>query len=143
MAYCERLSEQLAVVATIDPVAGATGAATTDIFSMALHRRALFILSRGVGVAGITCAIQENSALAFTAGTATVLTRAAADTDVAAGQHLFEVTAEAMGAGMTELRGQFTSVATDLYAVLVLADVDRYPPASDNDLPSVLSIQAV
>ena len=142
MAYTERLSEQLAIVATIDPAAGATGAVLTDAFSMATHRRALFVLMKGAGTSGLTVNIQENAG-PWTAGTATVLTRAAADTDVAAGQHLFEVTAEAMGAGMTELRGQFTSVATDLYAVLVLADVDRYKPASDNDLPSVLSIQAV
>ena len=142
MAFCQRLSEQLAIVATIDPVAGATGAATTDIFSMAMHRRALFILQRGVGVAGITCAIQENAALAFTAGTATVLTRAAADTDVAATQHIFEVSAEAMGAGMQYLRGVFTSVGADLYSVVVMADVERYGPASDRDLPSVVSIQA-
>lgn len=141
MAFCERLSEQLAIVATIDPVAGGTGAATTDVVPMGLHRRAMFILMRGVGTAGITCAIQEANA-AFTAGTATILTRAAADADVAAEQHIFEVSAEAMGAGLTALRGVFTSVGADLYAVLVLADVERYHPASDRDLATVASIQA-
>ena len=141
MAFCERLSEQLAVVATIDPVAGATGAATTDVVAMGMHRRALFILQRGVGVAGITCNIQEANA-GFTALTAVILTRAAADTDVAATQHIFEVSAEAMGVGCTALRGVFTSVGADLYAVVVLADVERYHPASDRDLATVVSIQA-
>ena len=141
MPFCERLSEQLAIVATIDPVAGATGAVTTDVVAMGMHRRAMFILMRGAGVQGITCAIQEANA-AFTAGTATILTRAATAADVAAEQHIFEVSAEAMGAGLTALRGVFTSVGTDLYAVLVLADVERYHPGSDQNLGSVASIQA-
>ncbi len=141
MAFCERLSEQLAVVATIDPVAGATGAATTDVVAMGMHRRALFLLQRGVGAAGMTVAIQEANA-GFTALTATILTRAATACAAAASQYLFEVSAEAMAAGCTALRGVFTSVGADLYAVLVLADVERYPPASDRDLASVVSIQA-
>ena len=141
MAFCERLSEQLAVVATIDPVAGATGAATTDVVAMGLHRRALFVLQRGVGTAGITCAIQEANA-GFTALTATILTRAATACAAAASQYLFEVSAEAMGVGCTALRGVFTSVGADLYAVVCLADVERYHPGSDRDLASVVAIQA-
>ncbi len=141
MAFCERLSEQLAIVATVDPVAGATAAHTTDVVSMVMHRRALFILQRGAGTSGIAVNIQEANA-GFTALTAVILQRAAADTDVANTQHIFEISAEAMADGCTALRGIFTSVATDLFAVLVLADVDRYKPASDRDLASVVSIQA-
>ena len=142
MAFCERLSEQLAVVATIDPQAGGTGALTTDVVAMGLHRRALFILSTGAGTAGCAVAIQEANA-AFTAGTATILAAANTAVGVTANtQNLFEVSAEAMGAGLTALRGVFTSVAGDIISVVALADVIRYHPASDRDLASVVSIQA-
>ena len=141
MAFCERLSEQLAVVATIDPVAGGTAAHTSDNFSMALHRRALFILQTGVGTAGNTVAIQEGT-VNFTAGTATILSAAATAVATAASQWLYEVSAEAMGAGLTHLRAVVTSVGADLISMVVLADVERYHPASDRDLPTVQLIQA-
>ena len=140
MAFCERLSEQLAIVATIDPQAGATAAITSDVVSMVNHRRALFILSRGAGVGGILVNIQEANA-GFTAGTATILTRAAVDCDVANDQHIFEVTSEALAAGNTALRAILTPVNNDLLSLVVLADVVRYHPASDYDLASVVSIQ--
>ena len=141
MAFCERLSEQLAVVATIDPQAGGTTAHTSDNFSMSLHRRALFILSIGAGTAGNTVAIQEGT-VNFTAGTATILTRAATAVAAANSQYLFEVSGEAMGAGLTHLRAVVTSVGADLLSLVALADVERYHPASDRDLASVVSIQA-
>ena len=142
MPFCERLSEQLAVVATIDPQAGGTGALTTDVVAMGMHRRALFILSNGAGTAGVTVAIQEANA-GFTAGTATILAGAATAVGVTANtQNLYEVSAEAMGAGLTALRGVFTSTGADILSVVVLADVERYHPASDRDLATVLTIQA-
>ena len=140
MAFCERLSEQLAVVATIDPQAGATGAVTSDVFSMVNHRRALFVLSKGAGSAGILVNIQEANA-GFTAGTATILTRAATACVAPNTQYLFEVTAEAMADGNTALRAICTPVTTDLLSLVVLADVIRYHPASDYDLASVAAIQ--
>ena len=134
MAFCERLSEQLAVIATIDPQAGATGAVTSDVFSMAMHRRAMFILQRGAGTAGCSIAIQEGTA-GWTAGTATILSATALA--VANTQHIFEVSAEAMADGLTELRAVLTNVGTDLVSMVALADVERYHPASDRDLPTV------
>ena len=141
MAFCERLSEQLAVVATIDPQAAASGALTSDNFSMSLHRRALFILSIGAGTAGNLVAIQEGT-VNWTAGTATILTRAVTAVATANSQFLFEVSAEAMAAGLTHLRAVITSVGADLLSLVVLADVERYHPASDRDLASVVAIQA-
>ena len=141
MAFCERLSEQLAVVATIDPQLGATGALTSDVVAMAQHRRALFILSRGAGTAGQLVNIQEANA-AFTAGTATILTRAATACSATLSQYLFEVSAEAMGAGLTALRAVVTSTGNDILSLICLADVDRYHPASDFDLNTVIAIQA-
>jgi len=110
---------------------------------MAMHRRALFILSRGAGVAGgCLVNIQEANA-AFTASTATILTRAGTAAAAANSQYLFEVSAEAMAAGLTALRAVVTpTVAGDLISMVVLADVDRYHPASDYDLGTVVAIQA-
>ena len=131
MPFCERLTEQLAIVATVDPVNGLSAATVSDVFSMSLHRRAMFILQTGATVGtGILCNIQENPAAAFTAGTATI------------SQYLFEVSGEAMGLNMQYLRGQFTPTGATILSAVVLADVERYHPASDRDLASVVSIQA-
>ena len=145
MAYCERLSEQLAVVATIDPITlGATATVNSDVFSMEFHRRALFIVKTGAVVAtGINVNIQENAALAFTAGTGTLLAAATAAVTAVASQFLFEVSAAALSTGFTFLRGQIVTTGNgSIVDMTVLADVERYHPASDRDLPSVVSIQA-
>ena len=145
MAYCERLSEQLAVVATIDPVVlGATATAVSDVFSMEFHRRALFIVKTGATVAtGISVNIQEDNATAFTAGVGTLLSATTAAVTAVASQFLFEVSAEALSTGFTYLRGQIvTTGANSIVDMTVLADVERYHPASDRDLPTVVSIQA-
>lgn len=148
MAFCERLSEQLAVVATIDPVSQGATAITSDAFSMALHRRALFILQTGLGAAttGMAVAIQENTFAGFTGttGTLTIIAATAAAVILDDSQYLFEVSAEAMAAGFTHLRAVVTPVgAANLISMVVLADVERYHPATDTpDLASVVSIQA-
>lgn len=142
MAFCERLSEQLAVVATVDPVSQGNTAVTSDAFSMSLHRRALFILSTGANPTGVLVNIQEGT-VNFTAGTATILTRAATAVIGVNSQYLFEVSGEAMAAGMVNLRAQLTpSGAAHLISLIALADVERYHPASDRDLATVVAIQA-
>ncbi len=145
MAFCERLSEQLAVVATIDPADISGAAVNADVFSMAMHRRALFILSTGatVNAPGILVNIREGLDAACTATTAVILTRAATACAAVASQYLFEVSGEAMAAGYTYLRGEFDpGNGATLISCVVLADVDRYHPASDRDLASVAAIQA-
>lgn len=144
MAFCERLSEQLAVIATIDPQAGVSATPiTSDDFSMSLHRRALFILSTGAGnTAGILVNIQEGT-VNWTAGTATILTRAATACAALNSQYLFEVSAEAMADGLTHLRAVCTPTATPLLSLVALVDCERYHPATDTpDLASVVAIQA-
>ena len=142
MAFCERLSEQLGIVATVDPMSQGATMVASDIIAMSLHRRALFILSTGANPTGVLVNIQENTALAFTAGTATILTRAATAVVGVNSQYLFEVSAEAMGANMQYLRAQLTpSGAAHLISMVVLADVERYHPASDRDLATVIAIQ--
>ena len=139
MAFCERLSEQLALVATIDPQVGGSGALTTDAFSMSMHRRALFILSNGAGTSGVGVLIQECANTAFGGGTATILTGNNTVVGVTTlTQYMWEVSAEAMAAGMTALRGVFTSIANDIISVVVLADVERYHPGSDVGIQSAI-----
>ena len=143
MAFCERLSEQLAVIATVDPTNAVTLITATDVFSMATHRRALFILQTGVTVGtGILCNIEEAPVVGMT-GSAVILTRAAVDCTAADSQYLFEVSAEAMAAGNIFLRGRFTPTGASILSCVVLADVTRYHPATDTpDLGTVVSIQA-
>lgn len=135
MTYTKRLTEQLGVVSTIDPIAGGSTAHTSDAFSMSLHRRAIFILQTGVGTAGNAVLIQEGTA-AWTAGTATLMSAAATAVDVAASQYLWEVAAIAMTDGLTQLRAIVTSTGADLISMVVLADVGRFNPESDRDLPT-------
>jgi len=142
MAFCERLSEQLAVVATVDPTNAVTLITTTDIFSMAMHRRALFILMTGATVGtGVLCNIEEGPVVGMT-GSAVILTRAATACAAVDSIYLFEVSGEAMAAGNSFLRGRFTPTGATMFSCVVLADVERYHPASDRDLASVVSIQA-
>jgi len=142
MPFCERLSEQLAVVATVDPTNAVTLITATDVFSMAMHRRALFILQTGATVGtGVLCNIEEGPVVGMT-GSAVILTAPATAVVAADSQYLFEVSGEAMAAGNTFLRGRFTPTGATILSCVVLADVERYHPASDRDLASVVSIQA-
>jgi hypothetical protein len=143
MTYCERLSEQLAIVATIDPIAIVGAATTSDVFAMTNHRRALFIFQTGAVFVDATVLIQDNPASAFTAGTATLLTGLTTTVTAAASQYLYEVSAEAMSYGSTWLRCHIQgATATNVLSMVVLADVDRYKPASQYDLASVDVIQS-
>ena len=139
MAYCERLSEQLAIIATIDPVAIVGTASNSDIFAMTNHRRALFILQTGAVFVAATVLIQDNVAQAFTAGTATLLTGAVGTVTAINSQYLYEVSAAALGVGRIWLRGRVQGATpTDVISMVVLADVDRYKPASQYDLGTVV-----
>jgi len=137
MAFTERLTEQLAVVGTIDPQTLAI-LASTDVIDMTYHRRCLFTLMTGGTVDDVLCQIQEGTVAV--PNSAVILTRAAADTDGLNSQYIFEVSAEAMDHGYTVLRGDFTPTGATLLAVLVQADVDRYHPASDHNIGTVAAI---
>jgi len=138
MAFCERLSEQLAVVGTIDPQTLAI-LASTDVIDMSLHRRCLFTLMTGGTVNDVLVNIYEGTVAV--PNSAVILTRAAADTDGLNSQYIFEVSAEAMADGYTVLRGDFTPTGATLMAVLVQADVERYHPGSDRNIATVAAIQ--
>jgi len=136
MAFCERLSEQLAVVGTIDPISQGAALISTDVVDMSLHRRCLFTLLTGatVGAGGVLVEIQEGTVAV--PNSAVILTSLAAAVATVASQYIWEVSAEAMADTYTVLRGDFTPAAAGptLMAVLVQADVERYHPGSDRNL---------
>ena len=136
MAFCERLSEQLAVVGAIYPISQAAALISTNVVPMNTHRRCLFTLSIGAAVdgAGVLVEIQEGTVAV--PNSAVILTSAGVDVDTASNIYIWEVSAEAMADTYTVLRGDFTPLGAGptLLSVLVQADVVRYHPASDYNL---------
>lgn len=142
--YNEALSEQLAVVATIDPDAYTTGAQNSDIIDMQMHRRVAFIVMAGALGTNATLdfkvqagAASNLSDAADMAGKAiTQLTEAGTDSDK---QAIVEVTAEEVAAlGARYIRGVATlGAATSDYGAIALAGFSRYSTADEHDLASV------
>lgn len=142
--YNEALSEQLAVVATIDPDAYGTGDQTTDIIDMKLHRRVLFIILGGtLGTVATLDFLVKGSASSnmaspsnLTGKAVTQLTEAGTDSDK---QALVEVTAEEVAAqGFRYIQGTASlAAATSDYGLVAIADFSRYSTADENDLASV------
>jgi len=154
--YTERLGEQLAIVATIDPQStvsttggtASTTSLTTDVVDMDDFRRIAFIMMVNTIAAssGVTLYVQEGTGT--TAGTFNTATAVAscstlvnADDD---SQVLVEVKAEDLSAGYRYVRGVVvvgpttaTAGTVNGLAVVALADTARYKPASDLDLASV------
>lgn len=148
MPFTTRLSEQLAVVATIDPDEYSAGATNTDIIDMRYHRRVIFVVMVGtLGTnATVDFKVQEGAAsdmsdAADLSGKAiTQLTQAGTDADK---QAIVEVAAEEMTSGDRYLRGTLTVATAACDAgVIAVADCARYLPASDYDLASVDEIVA-
>ena len=140
----ERLSEQLAIVATIDPEAYTTATtATTDVWDMSVHHECMIVLQLGTVAANTTVDLDILESTATGAGTITA-TAVASITQLTAGdddtQVVVTVRGEDMTPGYRYLRGVLTiggvGGTVDLSAV-VLADGARYKAASVNDLASV------
>jgi len=134
----ERLSEQLAVVATIDPDAYGTTTLTTDVFDMSVHHEAMFVIMVGTNGGTVDFEVQESTATGAgtntTTAVASITQLASADDDV---QVVVTVRGEDMADGYRYLRGILTlSAATDS-GVVALADRARYKAASAGDLASV------
>jgi hypothetical protein len=139
--YNEALSENLAVVATLDPVSQGAATVTSDEIDMKLHRRVLFILMTGLIAATGTldCKIQ---AATTSGGTFVDLTGKAitqlTDADDNK-QVLIEVTAEEVAAqGLRYVRASVTAAtAASLMALVALAGFSRYGDPESNDLSTV------
>jgi len=146
MPYTTRLSEQLAVVATIDPDAYSAGAQNSDSIDMKNFRRVIFIVLAGdLGTdATLDFKVQESadgSSWSDLSGKAiTQLTQAGGDSNK---QAIVEVAAEELSSGKRYVRGVMTigTAASDA-GMVALADTARYLPASDFDLSSVDEIVA-
>lgn len=144
-----RLSEALAVVATIDPDAYGTGTQNTDVIDMRYHRRVIFIVMAGTlgSSATLDFAVKGDTASngsftdTITGKSITQLTDGGTDSDK---QAIIEVTAEEAAAqGFRYLRGLATlGAATSDYGVVALAGHARYSPASEYDLATVDEIVA-
>lgn len=144
-----RLSERLAVVATIDPDAYGTGAQNSDYIDMALHQRILFIILAGTiaSTGKIDFAVYGDTAsggayaTAITGAAITQLTEAGTDSDK---QAVVEVSAaDVQAQGLRYIRGvlTLTTAGGDAGVVAVAGDT-RYLPASNADLASVDEIIA-
>lgn len=149
--YHPRLSQELAIVATIDPDAYTTGTQTSDIIDMRYHKRVMFIVE--VGTLGSSATIDfvvfgdsaaaMGTEVALTGKSITQLTDAGTDSDK---QAIVEITAEELAsqiAGGRYVRGKLViGTATSDCGTIALADRSRYSPASDFDLASVDEIVA-
>lgn len=145
----QRLSEGLAVVATVDPAAIAASTVNTDAIDMKNFRRVVFIVAVGTMGAGGTAdfavygdtASGGSYATAITGKSITQLTKAGSDDNK---QAIVEVTAEEVSAqGLRYIRGALViGTATSPATVIALAGGLRHSPASEHDLASVDEIVA-
>jgi len=144
-----RLSERLAVVATIDPDAYGTGAQNSDAIDMLMHRRVIFIVMVGdIASTGKVDFVVKGDVASNGSFTTTItdksitqLTQAGTDSDK---QVIVEVTAEEVAAqGKRYIRGvmTMTTAGTD-GGMIALAGDTRYQPATEYDLASVDEIVA-
>ena len=69
----DRLSEQLAVVATIDPDAYASTTLTTDVFDMSTHHEAMFVIQVGENAGTVDFEVQESTATGAGTNTTTAV----------------------------------------------------------------------
>lgn len=156
MAYTERLSEQLAIVSTVDPDAYTVGATTTTTFAgdtidMSTSHRVMFIIMTGILPAQSVIDFNVYSATGSTTGTNTTTALVSitalgnADDDE---QVVVEVEGQDLADGYRYLVPHLTvgntgggTLTCDL-AMVALADTERYKPASANhpDLASVSEI---
>jgi hypothetical protein len=149
MGYTERLSQQLAVVGTVDPQSATAETYLTDAIDMKQHRRVLFIVAVGALTSSNTTDFSVvgdpvtggSYATTITGKAITQLTKAGSDDNK---QVLVEVTAEECAAqGVAFIKGKLvTAAAAALACVIALADATRYGPASNFDLASVDEIVA-
>lgn len=144
-----RLSEEIGVVATIDPDAYTAAAYTTDVIDMANLDRVLFIVMAGtLGSSGTLDFLVKGDTASggsfdttITGKSITQLTQAGTDDDK---QALVEVTGdEVIAQGFRYLRGTMTvGTATSDAGVVVIGSRRRYQPMTDHDLASVDEVVA-
>jgi hypothetical protein len=149
-----KLSEELAILSTIDPAVQSAATHATDVIDLAQFPRTLWLLLTGAyAAAGATANLQiyANTANSASGGTAIVgktftaatFSGSAAGTNAQGAISLLASEAEAALAGARYAYGVLT-VATDTVAaaVAVLGGTARYAPVDGYDLASVKEIIA-
>lgn len=139
-----RITEELAIIATIDPDAYGTGDQTSDVIDMSDWREiGVYVLAGDLGSsATLDVAAKGDTAsngsftTTITGKSITQLTQAGTDSDK---QAIISITQEdLMAQGFRYVRILATDAAASSdYAVLVLGKPAHYGPAFDNDLASV------
>lgn len=141
----ERLSEQLALVAAIDPDANTAAAYTSDWVNMEYFSRAIGILLAGTLGSSATLDFKFQQATDgsgtgaknITGKAATQLTDGGSDSDKQVIIEIEDVDLDVSG-GFTHVAVVMTvATATSDCGALILAGGASYHPASDNDLASV------
>ena len=141
----DKLSERLAVVATIDPDANASGLYYTDAVDMADFNEVMFILQLGIAVTTSTATLllTEEAASGTGTGSQAITGKAAAALTSGSNdsQAIIHVRASDLSQGFRYVYGQLlVGVATQDSAVIAVAGAPRFHPASDYDLASVAEI---
>ena len=149
----KRITEELAVVATIDPQTLSTGTATssttaawTDAINMKSFHKALFLISVGTlsntDIIDFTVYSDEASATGGMTTTVKAITQLTAADDNK--QAIVEVDMEDVAFNHDFLRGKLVvsvntagNTASAPVSVIALAGPPRFGPASNNDLSSV------
>lgn len=144
MSYNQALTEQLAIVSTIDPQNAGTGDSAGDIIDMSKIRRVVFILALGAMTTNSTVDLVIKGDTATGSSFTTTITGKAITQLTEAGtdgskQVLLEVTAEEVAAqGFSRIKPIVTvGAAASQLCVIALASFMRYSGASENDLASV------
>ena len=144
MTYTKQLSETLAVVATVDPQVVNNTSASSDYVDMENFRRVIFVIAVGATDTTVDAKIQEAQDASGTGAqdlSGKAITQLSATDDNK--QAIIEVAAEELSDNYTHVKCVVTagSGSTGAYvAVIGLAGVARYEPASDLDLASVAEI---
>lgn len=145
------LSDRLAVVATIDPDAYATGTQASDAIDMSVHREVMFIVQLGTLGSSATidfyvmeCATSGGTYTRLTGKSITQLTDAGTDDDK---QAIVNVSADELTAGYRYLKGSLrVGTAASDAGMIALAGKSRFSTAVTTsvygDLASVDEIVA-
>lgn len=149
-AYQSKLSEAVAVVATVDPDAYGTGEQNSDYIDMQDFERVLFIVMAGTLGSSATLDVQIEQATDtsdtglkdITGKVITQLTEAGTDSDK---QAIIEVKQSDLdiAGGFRYIRAECTlGAATSDYGLVAIGSNPQYHPASEYDLASVDEIVA-
>lgn len=144
--YTERLSQSLAIVATVDP-ASYSSQTNSDAVDMQLFRRCLFIVSAGAIGSNTVSVVIKGGTDGSTFPTTLTGKTLSAGTFSGSGdnntQGLIEVLdQECATQSVRYIRAEITPSGAALLSAVVLAGEARYEPASDYDLASVAEIVA-